>query len=93
MNDPGVLKDIKKKHRAFSTGSQYADWSARNCDSCKKGFDNKGMDGWRCEWEKALCLAAIGDHHIKETVARAIGFLDSEGCDLWECPGWERRRK
>lgn len=92
MNHPGVLKDTERKHRAFSTGSQYADWNSRNCDSCKKGFD-KRHSKFRCDYEFALGVAFCGDGLITEEVARAIGFLDSEGCDIWECPGWERGRK
>ena len=92
MNDPGVLKDIEKKHRAFSTGSQYADWSSRNCDSCKKGFDKK-RSKFRCDYEFALGAAYCGDGQITEEVARAVGCLDNKGCYIWECPGWERGRK
>lgn len=82
---------MAKKYKPFSIGKQHKEWTARNCGSCKKGFDAKPIEGFRCDWEKALCVSFLHDGQVSEEVAKAIGFLDSEGCDLWECPGWARR--
>lgn len=86
---PGVLKDIEKKHRAFSTGSQFSEWSYRNCLTCKFGFNDKHSK-FGCERERALVEAYCGDGQITEQVAKAIGFLDNKECYVWECPGWAR---
>ncbi len=81
---------MAKKYKPFATRQQSLDWIARNCDSCKKGFDKKA-NRFLCDWERKLCAASIYGDKIAEGTAKAIGFLDSEGCDLWECPGWARR--
>ncbi len=82
---------MAKKYKPFATSRQSSDWINRNCDSCKEGFEYTLMGGFRCRWEKALCWASLRDGQISGEVAKAIGYLDSEGCDLWECPGWARR--
>lgn len=82
---------MDKNHRPFSTGRQWAEWDERNCGSCRLGFDMK-HGKFRCAHQFCLTSAAIGDGLITEATARAVGFLDSEGSDLWECPGWERGR-
>jgi len=79
-----------KKYKPFLNLRESQKWISKNCDTCKKGFDRKNRR-FRCEWERKLCLAAIGGKQVIEKVAKGIGFLDSEGCDLWECPGWARR--
>ena len=92
MDKEKGLEPIEKKCRPFSTGSQYADWSARNCGTCKKGFkDRPDQNPFQCEWERALCIASICDGQITQEVARAIGYLDNRDCYIWECPGWARR--
>ena len=99
MNDPGVLKDIEKKHRPFATGWQWAEWDKRNCGSCRLGFDMK-RGKFRCAHQFALTSATISNGEIEESTAKAIGYLDNfapgwtdPGCYIWECPGWERGRK
>lgn len=84
---------MAKKYKPFATGFQYNDWNAKNCDSCKKGFNEKPIQGFRCDWERQLCVAFLHDGLVSEETARAIGYLDSEDCTIWECPGWERGRK
>lgn len=81
---------MDKKHRPFSTGSQYADWSSRNCGSCKKGYVSVRNE-FRCDWERELCVALVGDGQVTEEVACAIGYLDNKECYIWECPEWARR--
>lgn len=83
------MKD-KRDYKPFAKFEFYKEWTARNCDSCKKGFDNKRRQ-FGCKGERMLCVAMIGNGKVTKEVAKAIGFLDSEGCDLWECPEWTRR--
>ena len=78
------------KVRPFSTGSQYAEWTFRNCGSCRKGFNNK-KSVFYCDWELALCVAHVTNGEITEKAAKAIGYLDNKDCYIWECPGWRRR--
>jgi len=77
-------------YKPFAISGQYEDWNRRNCDTCKKGYNNKGMK-YQCEFETALDVAYCGGGKITAAVAKAIGMLENEGCDLWECPGWVRR--
>ena len=83
---------MAKKYKPFVTSVQLADWVARNCGSCKKGYDNKKCR-YRCGGELGLCKASITDMHITAAAAKAIGYLDNKDCTIWECPGWERGRK
>ncbi len=81
---------MDKKYKPFPTYQQATEWITKNCDTCKRGYKR---NRFRCDWERALCEAQSPTGQITEAVAKAIGFLDSEGCDLWECPGWERGRR
>ena len=78
-------------YKPFASMDQQTEWIHKNCDSCKKGFDRKAMR-FRCTWEFALCLTTVDkDGTVPVAVAKAIGMLENEGCDLWECPGWAKR--
>lgn len=81
---------MAKRYKPFSTTRQSMDWIARNCDTCKKGFDKKG-DRFRCDWEQKLCAASIYGDPINEETAKAIGLLNNKDCTIWECPGWARK--
>ena len=84
---------MAKKYKPFATERQFMDWIAKNCDTCKKGYNSNRSIKYKCELEYDLDAAYCVGDQITEAVARAIGYLDSEGCDLWECPGWQRGRK
>jgi len=77
-------------YKPFATREQHVVWTSKNCDSCKKGFDRKRWT-FLCSLELALALATVANGIVPAGIARAIGMLDNEGCDLWECPGWVRR--
>lgn len=81
---------MTKKYKPFATTRYSMDWMAKNCSTCRKGFV-KIPAKFRCDWEREICTASLRDGQVDEETAKAIGFLDSEGCDLWECPGWARR--
>jgi hypothetical protein len=45
----------------FSNGSEYEDWRSRNCDRCRKDYDERrAMGGEACEIEE--CLSMGGPH-------------------------------
>ena len=69
---------MAKKYKPFATRRHLVDWTTRNCGTCTKGYDNKQCR-YRCGWELALCKASITDMKITQEMAKAIGFLDSEG--------------
>ncbi|MCK4815616.1 hypothetical protein KA005_07595 [bacterium] len=77
-------------YKPFSSRQRHVDWIHQNCDSCKKGFDRKRW-AFRCSLELALALAAVNNGIVPAGIAKAIGMLENEGCDLWECPGWVKR--
>ena len=77
-------------YKPFAIRSQHIEWVAKNCDSCKKGF-NKKDHRFRCDWEWALCMALITGGMVVEGVAKAVGYLDNKDCIIWECPGWVKR--
>ncbi len=81
---------MAKKYKPFATTSQLINWMEKNCNTCRKRFVNIRAE-FRCDWERKLCGASIYNDPIAEETAKAIGFLDSKGCDLWQCPGWARR--
>lgn len=81
-----------KKYKPFSTGTQYADWTSRNCDTCKKGFNEKKSE-YRCDYEFKLALAYVGNGYVSKEIAHVIGYLDNKNCYIWECPEWQRGRK
>jgi len=83
---------MAKKYKPFPTSSHLAAWTALNCGTCKKGYVHIRAE-FRCDWEREIYTASLMNSEINEETAKAIGLLDSEGCDLWECPGWERGRK
>lgn len=81
---------MAKKYKPFRTTQRCREWLLKNCGSCKRGWEERRLI-FRCEWERALYVAMVDDGQITEELARAIGYLDSERCDLWECPSWARR--
>ena len=60
----------------FSSGTEYAEWVAANCDRCKYGFD----DWYNCEIQIALDMAYLDDGTIPGYIAAAIG------CQEGHCP-------
>ena len=81
---------MAKKYKPFAIGSQYAEWTTKNCGSCKKGYDEK-RNKFRCDYECTLAYAYCDDGQITEEMAKSIGYLDNKDCIIWECPRWVRR--
>jgi len=71
------------KIRPFSNGSQYADWTERNCVRCGKWDPDKAGD---CEIDLALGLGYLGDGLISAEIADRMGLLENRRSYTWDCP-------
>ena len=74
--------------RIFSSGQEFRNWRANNCDKCTKDYDwnnypNEGMN-LKCKAEEALSLACVGSGRISKRVAMFIGW--EKGKFSWKCP-------
>lgn len=77
----------------FSNGTQFADWTDRNCDRCKKGASVilEPHEWPTCEIEYAIGVAYIGSGKIDEEIAKRAGVSEeTKGCYTWECNEYER---
>ena len=79
---------MENKVRPFSSGSQFIDWTAANCDRCTRGChrlsENAPPD---CPLELALFEACFDDGTITAAVAERIGYAAGEYC--WQCGEWD----
>lgn len=78
-----------ERHTAFSNGTQFTDWEARNCMECIKSSSHADGD---CDIDEALTLACCGDGKVSGEIAERMGLLDNtpprqEGFSYtWDCP-------
>lgn len=72
---------MSERVRPFSSGSQFGDWTERNCERCKKSSE----DGSKCDLELALCMAYFGDGTISREEAGRIGCDKSKRLYTWDC--------
>jgi hypothetical protein len=72
----------------FCCGTQYADWKMYNCERCKKRYDEKKGE-WKCEIEKEIDVAYIGDGTIPEDIWKRMGGPENKGNYNWRCPEFE----
>lgn len=86
-SEPANLKTIKtEKIMPFSTGSQAADWKARNCNHCKKRYRHDQLK-YHCRWEKEIDVSWVTDGEISPHCVMAIGLTDETRKYLtWDCP-------
>ena len=75
--------------RPFSTGTQYLDWTDRNCERCTK-YDPIEFQG-NCEIDGALGLALIGHGEVSDEIATRMGYDDNANYFTWDCPERELR--
>lgn len=68
--------------RVFSNGSQYSDWTASNCDRCKKAAPL--YEDSTCPIELALCEALLSCGKVTQEIADRMGYVD-QGKDVWMC--------
>lgn len=85
------MKDNKDRTRPFSCGSQYSDWTAYNCWSCEKNYD-EDQRKYRCDIEEALGLAEIDDGYIFNNTAERMGFTGIHTY-CWRCPEAEYEKE
>lgn len=74
----------------FDTGTQFADWEMRNCDTCWKSYTNQPRqrkDGKsKCEMDYALGRACMGNGKVTQEVADRIGYKTGANLYTWDCP-------
>lgn len=63
----------------FSNGTQYGDWTASNCDRCKKSETNGG----ECDIEIALMDACFTDGEITDEIAMRLAYEPK--AYVWMC--------
>jgi len=73
------------RHIPFYCGSQKMDWHCYNCSNCTKGYDDEAR-AWRCDLEKAIDNAFMGDGSVSAEIAKRMG--EPEDCRVhnWRCP-------
>jgi hypothetical protein len=70
--------------RPFGSGSQYADWTMNNCDTCTKAAPrDASLDEMPCQIEKALAWACVTDGMIPLPIANAMGHSNRRF--TWPC--------
>ncbi len=77
--------------RPFYCGTQGADWQTNNCENCHmRGFyrDQKGQNDfeWRCDIQRAIDGAYIGDGSVTDEIGRRMGAIGNETAHGWRCP-------
>jgi hypothetical protein len=70
----------------FHAGSQYADWTARNCWGCAL-YDPDTFNG-ACEIDGALGIAYLEHGKVPRGIAERMGYFKNEGAYTWDCPEW-----
>ncbi len=76
--------------RPFHCGTQFVDWTARNCDRCALGRGSDPdvtLDDLVCELERAVTWACMDDGTVSREVADRIGATAAGVRALtWDCP-------
>jgi hypothetical protein len=78
QNCPSSERSASTKARPFYCGTQFADWTARNCDKCTVGKD--------CEIGQACATAFFGDGSFTPAMARRMGWSGDVAEYTWDCP-------
>jgi hypothetical protein len=71
--------------RPFDSGSQYADWQARNCERCAK-WDPNDADPDKCDLDFALGSAYLTDGLVSLEIDARLGRKPNENRYTWDCP-------
>lgn len=76
----------------FDSGTQFGDWIERNCANCWKDRREDGKV-YKCQIQKALDIAYIGDGLIPLAMAKRMGwkYWDQPRYS-WRCPEQEKER-
>lgn len=78
-----VPSDMGK--RPFHCGSQYEDWSGKNCESCALGAKEPDFE-MKCDIEQALLEACFRDGCVEEPIYERMGAEENKGHYIWQCP-------
>jgi hypothetical protein len=58
---------------AFSNGTEHMDWEYRNCDRCRKTYnDDSGRS--LCDLNDAIAEAAFTDGYVSADIANRLGW-------------------
>lgn len=71
---------MRERCRPFDTGTQFADWKARNCARCKKRYRD---EQWHCDIEDNLDYACLTNGLIDVKIAKRMGYQDN--AYNWDC--------
>lgn len=82
------MSDQPQKVAPFYCGSQRMDWKAFNCFQCVHGYDEAARK-WRCDLERGLDEAYMGDGTTTPELAAAIGTPADVRAHNWRCPKFE----
>lgn len=64
------MRSEREGVRPFSNGTEFSDWTERNCDRCvRRGPSDTGSE---CRLERALAVAYFGSGEVTVDVARLI---------------------
>lgn len=77
---------MSERHDVFANGTQYLDWTARNCDRCPLAGDPSEPGSSACDIFEAIHDAAADDGTVSTDIARRMGLLDNEMAYTWACP-------
>ncbi len=74
----------------FHCGSQMGDWETKNCNNCHlQGYyrdqENQNNWVWRCDIQKAVGEAYIGDGMVSGDIAERMGATRNELAYGWRC--------
>lgn len=76
----------KVKYYPFSCGTQYVDWTASNCERCKKyKYPVEEDTDPPCEIDRALLMGFWGDGSVSREIARRMGYFKNKGKFVWQC--------
>ncbi|OGO34767.1 MAG: hypothetical protein A2W35_06645 [Chloroflexi bacterium RBG_16_57_11] len=84
-----MQSDIKKItiYRPFANGSQFADWTGKNCGNCKKSTQGT-FAHWICDVEKEIWKTYYGTGKMSEEIARRMNYLRDDGSNAGLEYGW-----
>lgn len=69
--------------RPFANAIQFLDWTAANCERCKKA--TWYGDQWNCDIQKALDLASVSSGEITPQIAMRMGYDPQQMLYNWPC--------
>lgn len=90
MTKKQVMEE-EMSYRPFSNGSEFGDWTCRNCDRCWKSKVSELTQRSRCPMENALARGSVSDGTIPQRIAKRLGW-DGKSSLRDACPEREETR-